>query len=150
MRLSAKSKYGARAMMELARNYGKGEKVLSVHSIAEKQNISERYLQNILLMLVDAGLLKSVRGKKGGFILARNPLCINVAEMLHVLEEGRYLIDCVENEQSCYKCSTCIVKGIFKKASATLYNFLSKISLSELAKMSSEGEPREKKLDFNI
>jgi len=60
MKLSTRGRYGARAILELALNYGKG--VLTIHDIAKKQEVSERYLERIMSSLVSAGLLTSSRG----------------------------------------------------------------------------------------
>ncbi|MCL1971640.1 MAG: Rrf2 family transcriptional regulator [Endomicrobia bacterium] len=145
MRLSSKSRYGARAMIELAGNYGK--KVLPVNVIAKNQNISERYLQNILLILVDAGLVNSVRGKNGGFTLSKEPSRINLADIVYALEEDKYIIECIEDEKYCPKNSSCIIRGVWEKASEVLFNFLKGITLEQLLRMNGG---KEKVLDFNI
>lgn len=149
MKLSTKTRYGTRAMIELADNYG--EKVSPVNIIAKKQNISERYLQNILLILVDCGLVKSVRGKNGGFILAKDPSQINLAEIVLALEEDKLLIDGNEEEDgSGVSTAVSVMNKIWEQASETLYKHLSEITLQELLKLSGEKEFGEKILDFCI
>jgi Rrf2 family protein len=135
-------------MIELAKSYGAN--VSPVNVIAKNQNISERYLQNILLILVDAGLVKSVRGKNGGFVLAKEPAQINLAEISMALEEDKCLIECSDDEKGCESASIRIMNKVWEKASETLYSFLSGITLSELARMSGEHEFGEKIFDFII
>ncbi|MDR2426386.1 MAG: Rrf2 family transcriptional regulator [Endomicrobium sp.] len=148
MRLSTKTRYGTRAMIELADNYG--IRVSPVNVIAKNQNISERYLQNILLILVNAGLVKSVRGKNGGFALAKHPSEINLAEIVLVLEEDKALFECADEDISSEKSSSCVVSKIWEMVSENLYSFLSRIKLCDLVKMSNEKEYGEKILDFYI
>lgn len=148
MKLSTKTRYGTRAMIELAKNYG--EKVSPVNVIAKNQNISERYLQNILLILVDSGLVKSVRGKNGGFALAKDPSQINLAEISMALEEDKFLVECVDEENGYEGASVSVMNKVWEKASETLYNFLSGVTLKDLAQMSGEKEFGEKILDFCI
>jgi Rrf2 family protein len=138
MRLSTKTRYGTRAMIELARNYG--TRVSPVNLIAKNQNISERYLQNILLILVDAGLVKSVRGKNGGFILSKEPALINLAEIVSVLEEDRHLVECMSDGKCCGRSQNCVMKGVWKKASENLYGFLDDITLAGLLQMGGANE----------
>jgi Rrf2 family protein len=148
MKLSTKTRYGARAMLELADNYG--ALAYPVNMIAEKQNISERYLQNILLMLADAGLVKSVRGKKGGFILAKSPAEISIAEIVSVLEEGRCFVECSGSAKSCERGEICVMKDVWRAASETLYKFLGNITLKELSARRREKEGGMKIFDFSI
>jgi Rrf2 family protein len=126
-------------MIELAKNYA--GKIVPVNLIAKNQNISERYLQNILLILVDAGLVKSVRGKNGGFVLAKDPERINLAEIVYALEEDKYLIECIEDGESCALAAAGAIKGVWEKASENLYGFLSEITLGKLSRMCANAMP---------
>ncbi|MDR1195861.1 MAG: Rrf2 family transcriptional regulator [Endomicrobium sp.] len=152
MKLSTKTRYGTRAMLELADNYG--GKVSPVNVIAKNQSISERYLQNILLILVNAGLVKSVRGKKGGFVLAKDPSEISLAEIVLALEEDKLLFEAYDEDSSAdssyEKSSICVMSKVWEMVSEQLHKFLSEITLSQLARMKSEKEFGEKILDFCI
>lgn len=84
MRVSTKGEYGVRALFDLAQHYGEG--LIQSHDIAERQGISENYLNQLLIGLRKAGLLTSVRGPQGGHQLARPPQAISLLDALLVLE----------------------------------------------------------------
>ena len=84
MKLSTKGRYGLRALIDLAR-YSEVEPV-SINSIAERQGISERYLEQLMAMLKKAGLVKSIRGAGGGYVLAKEQKDISVGDVLRPLE----------------------------------------------------------------
>ena len=83
MKLSTKTRYGLRALLELVRQYD-GRTPLSITDIASKENISERYLEQLFLKLRRDGLIESVRGPQGGYLLSRAPMEITVAEVVEV------------------------------------------------------------------
>ncbi|MFZ2656710.1 MAG: Rrf2 family transcriptional regulator [Victivallales bacterium] len=85
MRLSTKTRYGARLMIQLALDYGEGYSLLK--DIAEKENLSEKYLSLIVLPLKAEGLIVSGRGAKGGYMLAKRPSLISMKEIVEVLED---------------------------------------------------------------
>ena len=97
MKLSTKGRYAARAMLELALNFGKGP--LQLREIAQKQEISERYLERLMTALVTAGLVRSLRGRHGGFKLAKPPKEIQLAQIIQAVEGSLSPVDCVDNEQ---------------------------------------------------
>ncbi|MBA3468391.1 MAG: Rrf2 family transcriptional regulator, partial [Herpetosiphonaceae bacterium] len=84
MRLSTKGEYGVRALFDLAQHYGEG--LIQSHDIADRQGISENYLNQLLIGLRKAGLIMSVRGPQGGHQLARPPQAISLLDALLVLE----------------------------------------------------------------
>jgi len=84
MRLSRKGEYACMAMMELAERYGKGK--VRVSDICESNKIPQKYLEQILLMLNRAGLVKSIRGRNGGHLLARDPSKITIAEIVRLID----------------------------------------------------------------
>ena len=86
MRLSTKTRYGARLMLQLALDYGKGYSLLK--DIAKRENLSEKYLSLIVIPLKAGGLLVSGRGAKGGYMLAKMPALISMREIVEVLEDG--------------------------------------------------------------
>lgn len=86
MRISAKAEYACVAMLELAVNYGRAEP-LRIREIADAQNISGRFLVQILLQLKTAGLVASVRGASGGYQLARPPEQITLAEIVYAIDD---------------------------------------------------------------
>ena len=86
MKLSTKGRYGLRAYIDLAKNSGKGP--VSIGSIAARQDISERYLEQLMSMLKKAGLVKSIRGAGGGSVLAKDMAESSVGDLLRALEGG--------------------------------------------------------------
>ena len=96
MKLSTKGRYGARAAIELALNYGSGP--IMVREIAAHQDISERYLEHILNTLRATGLVRSTRGAKGGYELARHPSAITLGDIITALEGSMDVVDCTSND----------------------------------------------------
>ena len=113
MKLSTKGRYGLKAMFELALNYG--EEPISIKYISEKQNVSERYLEQIFSKLKKADLVKSIRGAQGGYFLARRPDEISVGDILNVLEGPITISDCLKEEGSCSNSSKCVTRLVWKK-----------------------------------
>lgn len=113
MKLSTKGRYGLKAMFELALNYGK--EPISIKYISEKQNVSERYLEQIFSKLKKAGLVKSIRGAQGGYFLARRPDEISVGDILNVLEGPITISDCLKEDGSCSNSSKCVTRLVWKK-----------------------------------
>jgi Rrf2 family protein len=104
MKLSTKGRYGVKAMVDLAVHFG--DEPISIKSISERQGISEYYLEQLFAPLRKAGLIKSIRGAQGGYILTRSPEEITVADIISVLEGPIEISECVEgiacsNEDCC-------------------------------------------------
>ena len=95
MKLSTKGRYGLRAMIDLA-VYSEKEPV-SIQSIADRQNISERYLEQLMASLKKEGLVKSIRGANGGYQLARPAIGISVGDILRALEGDLRAVTCPAN-----------------------------------------------------
>ena len=91
MKLSTKGRYGMRAMLDLAQHYEDG--LVLVKDVARRQEVSERYLEHLFLSLKTAGLVKSVRGARGGFALAKAPDKIKLMDIINVSEGPLALVD---------------------------------------------------------
>ena len=102
MKLSTKGRYGIHAMYDLAL-YGSGDTPQPTKAIAERQNIPEAYLEQLISQLRRSGLVKSVRGAQGGYLLAREPDKISVGEVLRTLEGELAMVDCLIEEDACHK-----------------------------------------------
>ena len=113
MRLSTKGRDGWKAMFELALNYG--EEPISIKYISEKQNVSERYLEQIFSKLKKAGLVNSIRGSQGGYFLARKPDEISVGDILTVLEGPITISDCLKEEGVWSNSDKCATRLVWKK-----------------------------------
>ncbi|MBQ4089184.1 MAG: Rrf2 family transcriptional regulator [Clostridia bacterium] len=130
MKLSTRGRYGIHAMYELAVNYG-GSPV-SIKSVAEKQNIPEAYLEQLIAILRKDELVVSIRGAQGGYRLARSPEEITVGDVLRSLEGGLKLIDCLEEEETCGKSCACPSRIVWKKLSDGLNAIVDSITLKDM------------------
>jgi len=131
MRLSTRTRYGVRLMLALAVNYGKG--ILLLKDIAEKEEISEKYLSQIIIPLRTGGLVNSVRGAKGGYSLAKSPAEITVKEIVEILEGDICLTDCLKDSASCERITECATKRVWEKLSGAISDVLGSITLAGLA-----------------
>ena len=95
MKLSTRTRYGVRAILELAENYGKGP--LKLKAIAEHQEISVKYLEQLMAILKSTGIVRSVRGPNGGYVLAKSPNEIKVSDCFNCLEGPVITTECVDN-----------------------------------------------------
>jgi len=130
MKLSTRGRYGIHAMYELAANYG-GSPV-SIKSVAEKQNIPEAYLEQLIAILRKDELVVSIRGAQGGYRLSRPPEEVTVGDVLRSLEGGLKLIDCLEEEETCGKSCACPSRIVWKKLSDGLNSIVDSITLRDM------------------
>jgi Rrf2 family protein len=133
MGISTKSTYGIRAMFELALHYSR--KPISVAYISERENISVPYLEQLLSKLRRKGLVKSVRGPKGGYILAKKPKDITVGDIVRTLDGDITPVHCVSGRQSnnsCKMIDKCVTKAVWKKLKDAIDNLLDGVTLKDL------------------
>ena len=130
MKLSTKTRYGLRALLELARQYD-GRTPLSITDIASKENISERYHEQLFLKLRRDGLIESVRGPQGGYLLSRAPMEITVAEVVEVLEGNIQIADCLEGPE-CMRESACPARKLWLRLRDSIDNVLVSTTLKDL------------------
>jgi len=136
MRLSTKGEYASRAMLELSRRYRDG----AIHSreISKAQEIPPHFLQQILLLLKRAGYLKSRKGRMGGYILAKPPDEINVAEVIRVMDGPLAPIDCVSvmAHEACPMEGTCGLRWLWKDVRDAVAEILEKTTFADLVEKS--------------
>ena len=131
MKFSTKGTYGLRAVVELAARYGEGP--VSLSAVASEQGISEAYLEQLMRSLKAAGLVKTVRGKSGGYCLTRAPQEINVREVLEALEGSTNVVDCVGADASvCENACTCSARPLFLKLQSRINAVLEETTVGEL------------------
>jgi len=130
MKLSSRTRYGVRAMLELAREYGK--KPLQIKSIADREDISNKYLEQLVAMLKSSGLVRSIRGPRGGYMLARNPADIKLSEIFTTLEGPLVPVECVEHTSFQPKCSDCATRVIWTELYRSLMTVLDTTNLKDL------------------
>lgn len=136
MRLSTKGEYASRAMLELSRRYQQGP----VHSreISKAQEIPQRFLQQILLLLKRAGYLKSRKGQHGGYVLSKPPAEINVAEVIRVMDGPLAPIDCVSvmAHETCPMEGTCGLRWLWKDVRDAVAEILEATTFDDLVRKS--------------
>jgi len=136
MKVSTRGRYGLRAMADLAMVCEAG-KCISLKSIAERQGISEHYLEQLVAPLKKAGLVESVRGALGGYKLSRRATEISVGDILRALEGSLAPVDCIaEGDASCGSadCQTCLTKPVWGQIYDSLNHVVDSISLADLVK----------------
>lgn len=136
MKLSTRTRYGIRAMLELAENYGK--KPLPLKDIARQQEISVKFLEQIMTVLRAAGLVKSVRGFKGGYSLAKDPNQIKISDCFDCLEGPVAIIDCIDNKNSCHRSPDCVARLLWSQIQASIRNILESTTLQDLVEKKKE------------
>lgn len=135
MKLSTKGRYGLRALIDLAR-YSEVEPV-SINSIAERQGISERYLEQLMAMLKKAGLVKSIRGAGGGYVLAKEQKDISVGDVLRALEGNLNPVECSGFvEEGCEAAGGCVTKYVWQKINDSINQTVDEIKLNQLVEES--------------
>lgn len=113
-------------------------------NVAEEEDVSIRYLEQIVIPLKIYKLVKSIRGAGGGYTLARKPAEINLCEILEALEGSCALVDCVEDKDFCDRLPTCAAYEIWKEASQILKNYFEKVTLQYLLDICEKKQPKPK------
>ncbi|MBA2847997.1 Rrf2 family transcriptional regulator [Thermosulfuriphilus ammonigenes] len=131
MKLTTRSRYATRMMVELARHHQNGP--LQLGEIAKKQRLSLKYLEQLIIPLKKAGLIKSQRGSKGGHMLARPPEEISIWEIVSLLEGDEGVTPCVSYPDLCEMSETCPTRDVWDLLSEVIRETLSRITLAELA-----------------
>jgi Rrf2 family cysteine metabolism transcriptional repressor len=144
VKLSTRTRYGIRAVLELAIIYGQGPLQLKV--IAQHQDISVKYLEQIIAMLKSGGFIRSVRGARGGYILAKSPNQIKLSDVFDCLEGPVNTVECVENQDSCVRAADCIARQVWMQVEDAINNVLQSITLQDLVDIAKH----KRELDYQI
>lgn len=144
IKLSTKGRYGTRLMLNLAEHYTDANEAIILKNVSEEEEISIRYLEQIIIPLKINKLVKSIRGAGGGYLLARHPSNIKLSEIINSLEGICTLVDCVDDNDYCHRTPFCATHDVWKEASYMLRDYFDKITLQDLLKKS-----RKKKLAVN-
>jgi Rrf2 family protein len=133
MRLSSKGEYATRAILELARCYKKDEPV-PVDVIAKAQKIPSRFLEQILLSLRRAGFVRSRRGPRGGYILAKPPSQISIAQVTRAIDGPLAPVACVSQleHEDCELSETCELKCLWQELRDTISDLLEGVSFQDI------------------
>ncbi len=137
MKLSTKGRYGLRAIIDLAAN--SETEAVSISSIAARQSLSEGYLEQLMAKLKKSGLIKSIRGAQGGYMLAMPAQDISVGDILRSLEGELSPVQCpaLEAENACSEADCCVTKYVWRRIRDSINDAVDEIKLSDLV---SEGK----------
>jgi len=127
-------------MLELACHYGEGP--IELKEIAKRESISLKYLEQLIVPLRTAGLVKSVRGSKGGYSLAKPPSEICLNDLIEILEGPLNLIECLNDSKVCQKISTCVTRDIWKEVSEAIQGIFHSVTLEDMVDRRKEKEER--------
>lgn len=130
MKLSTKGRYGTRALLELAAHYGEGPILL--RDIAQRQQISARYLEHLITPLKAGGIVRSARGAGGGVSLAKPPEEIRLSEVMQLLEGPTALVECVNNPEVCNRSDYCVTRDIWNELKDVMNGVLESTTLQDL------------------
>lgn len=131
MKLSTRGRYGLKAMFQLALHYGEGP--IPLNQIAEKQGLSENYLEQLFSTLRKEGFLNSVRGAQGGYMLSMSPDKITVGDILRSLEGSMAPAECVLDEFSeCSRDESCVTRLVWIKIKDSIDEVIDSITLQDM------------------
>ncbi len=137
MKISTKGRYALRIMLDLAVN--NNGSYISLKDVASRQEISDKYSEQIINQLSKAQLVKSVRGAKGGYMLAKKPCYYTVGEILRVMEGTLAPVPCLEEDSAgCNREMICVTFEVFKKIKEAVDNVVDNITLEDLVKREKE------------
>ncbi|MBN1176282.1 MAG: Rrf2 family transcriptional regulator [Dehalococcoidales bacterium] len=144
MKLSTRARYGTRALLDLARH--EGERPVQLKEIAGRQDISLHYLEHIIAPLVGAGIVKSIRGARGGLQLIRHPEDVKLGEVIQLLEGAITPVDCIGDPASCERADLCVTRDIWCDVKKAIDATLDAVTLQDLVdKQKRKEAPRKQK-----
>lgn len=131
MMVSTKGRYALTVMVDLAKNAG--DSYVSLSDIAARENLSTKYLESIISLLNKGGMLESLRGKKGGYRLARDPKDYNISEILLLTEGTLAPVNCIMQEGvECDKAATCSTLPLWAGLDKAIDAYLKSITLEDI------------------
>jgi Rrf2 family protein len=131
MKMSTKGRYGLRVMMELALNCGQGP--MAVDTIAKNQGISGKYIHVLVMGLRSAGLVRTVRGPKGGYELAKRASSITALDVIAALEGSSAPVECVVDYSSCSRAGRCATRDLWCDVASAVDQVLSGLTIEQLS-----------------
>ena len=130
MKISTKGRYALRLMLDLAlSNDGQPD---SLRDVAKRQGISDKYLEQIVTSLSRAGLVRSVRGAGGGYLLTRDPGSYTVGEILRPLEGSLAPVSCVDGSDCCGRAEQCVTLDVWREIQQAVSGVVDHITLADL------------------
>lgn len=134
MKISTKGRYGTRAMIDIAENYGSGP--VSLRQLTDRQCLSLKYMEQIIPLLKSSGLIRSARGARGGYLLAKKPREISLRHIVEALEGSWSLVDCIEDPSLCDRTEECGAYDVWNDIQAAMYKILDSTTLADMTALS--------------
>jgi len=136
MKLSTRTRYGLRAMLELADGYGGEPRQL--RKIAWNQGVSAKYLEHLMRALRQHRLVLSARGAAGGYTLAREPAAIKLSEVFEALDGRLELVHCVDYPMACSRSARCATRKLWERLAGAMWSVLEGTTLADLVELQGE------------
>lgn len=130
MKISTKGRYALRLMLDLALQGGEGP--VPLRDVARRQDISDKYLEQIVTQLSRADLVRSIRGAGGGYLLTRPASEYTVGEILRALEGSLTPVTCVENPSCCCRSEACVTMEVWEQIAAAVSSVVDHTTLQDL------------------
>ena len=128
MKLSTRSRYGTRLMIDLAQNGS--DRPINLTEIANRQGLSVKYLEQLIIPLKREGIIRSIRGPQGGYELAVDPEKVTIGRIVEALEGGMALSDCVAHPEQCIRSGSCLTRDLWKDATDAVYATFDSVTLA--------------------
>ena len=138
MKLSTRSRYGVRILVDLARNSNQGP--VQMGEISKRQDISVKYLEQLIRPLKQANMVNSVRGPKGGHRLTKKPEDITLGQIVRLFEGQSELVECISNPEKCSMSDDCQVRLAWEDATKVLYDKLDSTTIADLVEGNNSDE----------
>jgi Rrf2 family protein len=138
MKLSTRSRYGVRILVDLARNSNQGP--VQMGEISKRQDISVKYLEQLIRPLKQANMVNSVRGPKGGHRLTKKPEDITLGQIVRLFEGQSELVECISNPEKCSMSDDCQVRLAWEDATKVLYEKLDSTTIADLVEGNNSDE----------
>jgi Rrf2 family protein len=130
MKMSTKGRYGTRAMVDIGENFGRGP--VSLRKLTERQCVPMKYMEQIISLLKASGLIRSARGSRGGYMLAKEPCEISLHDIVQALEGSWALVDCLYDDTFCDRTKECVTYEIWHDLQAAIYKILDSTTLADV------------------
>jgi len=141
MKLSTRARYGTRALLDLALQ-SRSEPVL-LKDIAQRQEISLHYLEHLVGPLIAAGLIRSIRGARGGISLAKQPRDIKLSDIILILEGPVAPVECVTRPETCPRSEDCVTRDVWNDVKKAINGVLESVTLQDLVEKYQQGKSAE-------
>ena len=146
MKLSTRGRYGTRALLDLALHQREGPAPLK--DIARRQEISLQYLEHLITPLIAGGIVRSIRGPRGGVSLAKSPEEIQLSEVIRLLEGSIAPVDCINNPGICSRSSFCVTRDIWGEMKKAMDGVLESTTLQDLVERQKRKEQPEQAMYY--